>query len=295
MNQQSYQDFFKAARKARLGSRPEQIGKAKSSPSGNRSSAVRVRSGIDEMSEAELRKVFGLGSGFEKRRKKNSLIWLISMSFFGLLIAGGVHFFPELLDGEFPQLELTFFSGAQAEENGVKGGKTATEQKSNNEKSQNQEPTGKAPDGEIKDKPPRELSDVRKWTDDEIKFLSRLDERKRELDAREQSLQKMEESLRVQTTEIEKKIQQLDEIRKQIAEKLEHKVEVDQERVNKLVDFYSNMKAQNAAKVFETIDEDLAVEVLIRMKKKNAADIMNLLPAEKSQILSEKFAGYRNK
>jgi flagellar motility protein MotE (MotC chaperone) len=58
---------------------------------------------------------------------------------------------------------------------------------------------------------------------------------------------------------------------------------------------YSNMKAPQAAKVFETMDEDLAVEILGRMKKKNAADIMNLLKPEKAQILSEMFAGYKRR
>jgi flagellar motility protein MotE (MotC chaperone) len=56
---------------------------------------------------------------------------------------------------------------------------------------------------------------------------------------------------------------------------------------------YSNMKPPQAAKVFETMDEDLVVEILGRMKKKNAADIMNLLKPEKAQIISEKYAGYK--
>ena len=37
----------------------------------------------------------------------------------------------------------------------------------------------------------------------------------------------------------------------------------------------------------------LAVEVLAKMKKKNAAEIMNLLPADKARVLSEKYTGYR--
>jgi flagellar motility protein MotE (MotC chaperone) len=55
------------------------------------------------------------------------------------------------------------------------------------------------------------------------------------------------------------------------------------------------MKPQQAAKVFETIDEDLAVEVLTKMKKKSAADILNLLKADRAQSLSEKYAGYKRK
>jgi flagellar motility protein MotE (MotC chaperone) len=53
------------------------------------------------------------------------------------------------------------------------------------------------------------------------------------------------------------------------------------------------MKPQQAAKVFETLDEDLVIEILGRMKKKNAADILNLVKPEKAQILAERYAGYR--
>ena len=55
------------------------------------------------------------------------------------------------------------------------------------------------------------------------------------------------------------------------------------------------MKPPQAAKVFETLDEDLAVDILTKMKKKNAADILNLLKPERAQSLSEKYAGFRRK
>jgi flagellar motility protein MotE (MotC chaperone) len=55
------------------------------------------------------------------------------------------------------------------------------------------------------------------------------------------------------------------------------------------------MRPNTAAKVVESLDEDLAVEILGRMKKKNAAEILNLLKPEKAQVLSEKYAGYKRK
>ncbi len=59
------------------------------------------------------------------------------------------------------------------------------------------------------------------------------------------------------------------------------------------MELYSNMKPKQAADVIGSINEDLAVEVLAKMKKKNAAEIMNLLTPEKARILSEKYTGYR--
>jgi len=99
--------------------------------------------------------------------------------------------------------------------------------------------------------------------------------------------------LQRQKVELDKRIVQLEEMRTQIAQVLKERVEVDQEKVNKLVDLYSNMKPKQAADVIGTINEDLAVEVLAKMKKKNAAEIMNLLSPDKARVLSEKYTGYR--
>lgn len=131
------------------------------------------------------------------------------------------------------------------------------------------------------------------WTPEQLAVFNKLEDRKRELDLKEQELTKLEEELQRQRVELEERLKDLDVLRTKIAEKLSERVGVDQERVSKLVEIYSNMKPQNAAKVFEEIDEDLAVEVLGKMKKKNMADILNLLKPDKAQRLSEKFAGYK--
>lgn len=127
----------------------------------------------------------------------------------------------------------------------------------------------------------------------EIGHLQKLNDRKKELDAREEELNRMENELQVQKVELEKRLKELEEMRTKISSILDDRVKVDNEKVDTLVQMYSNMKVPQAAKVFETMDEDLAVEILGRMKKKNAADIMNLLKPEKAQILSEMFAGYK--
>lgn len=129
----------------------------------------------------------------------------------------------------------------------------------------------------------------------EIDHLQKLNDRKKELDAREEELNRVETELQTQRVELEKRLKELEEMRSKISGMLEDRVKVDDEKVDTLVQMYSNMKAPQAAKVFETMDEDLAVEILGRMKKKNAADIMNLLKPEKAQILSEMFAGYKRR
>ncbi len=127
---------------------------------------------------------------------------------------------------------------------------------------------------------------------EDLSHFEKLKQRKVELDLREKELAELEEELQKQKVELDKRIAQLEEMRGQIAQILKDRVEVDQEKVNKLVDLYSNMKPKQAADVIGSINEDLAVEVLAKIEKESAAEIMNLLPPEKPGY-SEKYTGYR--
>ena len=131
------------------------------------------------------------------------------------------------------------------------------------------------------------------WTEEEMSFFNKLGERKKELDTREAELNKLDEELQKQKIELEKRIQYLEQIRAQIGTTLKSKVSADQEKVDKLVQFYSGMKPAQAAKVMESINEELAVGILDKMKKKNAADILNAMESKKAQKLSEVLAGYK--
>jgi flagellar motility protein MotE (MotC chaperone) len=135
--------------------------------------------------------------------------------------------------------------------------------------------------------------DLKQWTTEEMSFFKRLNERKIELDRREAELAKLEEELQKQRVGIEGKIKQLETMRAEISATLKGRVEQDQEKVANLIDVYSNMKPASASRVIETLNEDLAVTILDRMKKKNAAEILNMMSAQKAKKLSEMLTGYR--
>ncbi len=138
-----------------------------------------------------------------------------------------------------------------------------------------------------------EVPDFRNMTKEELSYFSHLADRKKDLDQREAELNKLDEELQKQRVELDQKIQKLEKMRTEISGVLKDRVAIDQEKVEKLVQFYSTMKAQQAAKVIESLNEELAVEVLDKMKKKSAAEIMNSLDAKKAKKLSEMLAGYR--
>ena len=138
-----------------------------------------------------------------------------------------------------------------------------------------------------------EVPDLRSMTKEEVSYFSHLVDRKKELDQREAELNKLDEELQKQRVELDQKIQKLEKMRTEISGILKDRVEVDHEKVEKLVQFYSSMKAQQAARVIENLNEELAVEVLDKMKKKSAAEIMNSLDPKKAKKLSEMLAGFR--
>ena len=128
---------------------------------------------------------------------------------------------------------------------------------------------------------------------DDADYLFKLAERKKVLDQREEDLNKIAAEIEKQKIEIEEKVKKIEETRLKISTVLEEKIKTDDAKIDTLVQMYSNMKPQQVAKVFETLDEDLVIDILGRMKKKVAGDILNLVKPEKAQIFAERFAGYR--
>ena len=273
MANNGYGQFFKAARQAKRG--------ASDIPHAGRT--VRTKS----QGRVTGPKVDDVLNTIRKRRVRRSLPILPIVSAI-ILLFGSIFAFHnvEAIEKFIEKVEVHGFGLAKAEDKSSSGKEKSSttngesEAKSASEKS----PEGKSTNSGNKD-----------WTTEQLALFNKLEERKQQLDVKEKELQRLEEELQEQKLALEKRLRDLEDLRSKISNRLDEKVKVDQEKVDKLVEFYSNMKPVNAAKVFEDIDEDLAVEILNKMKKKSAADIMNLLKSDKAQKLSEKFAGYKRR
>ena len=138
-----------------------------------------------------------------------------------------------------------------------------------------------------------ETPNIKQWSQEDLSFFSKLNDRKKELDLREAELNKLEEELQKRKAELDEKLKALESTRVEISKTLKTRVATDQTKVDKLVQFYSTMKPAQAAKVIETLNEDLAIEVLDKMKKKSAAEILDMMNAKKARRLSELLTGYQ--
>lgn len=296
-----YDDFFKAARQTKAtGSekKPEfKIQKAKSQQQGRSDDqAPRAKPQSRPISEAEIR----AHMKSKTKSAKSSLTskfppfkaTIIMMSIFGVLGFGYSQ--PETVEGWLQKVEILPMTSASAADEKPADAKAADTKAPADKSATNNE--GAAKTAETGEKgnsvacvEPSALSE------EDLSHFKRLSDRKKELDLREQELNALEEELHKQRDEVEARIVKLDSIRGDISTVLKDRVEVDEERVKTLVEFYSNMKPKQAADIVANLNEDLAVEVLGKMKKKNAAEIMNLLPPEKARTISEKFTGYKRR
>lgn len=274
-----YDQFFQKARKVanEHQAQPGGVKFQKKSP------APRLQLDLsDEDVEQQIRRRMKMTP--QKKKKKASVPWkMMGVSFVGLLIAiWGFHNY-EQVENIVKKIEIQVTGEAFAEDTKKEAPAPKASEKSH------QATEGESASAATASSSAGHTESV------ELDHLQKLNDRKKELDAREEELNRMENELQVQKVELEKRLKELEGMRTKISSILEERVKVDDQKVDTLVQMYTNMKAPQAAKVFETMDEDLAIEILGRMKKKNAADIMNLLKPEKAQILSEMFAGYKRR
>ncbi len=271
MKNSGYDQFFKNARKAANdGEKPSR-----------QFSTSKVHFELNEEDiEKQLKLRMGMKPNQRPKKKRKSIPWkLMGLSFFGLVATAWGFQNYEQVEHYVKRIEISFSGIAFAEDAPAKSKVAATK-----------------PEGAAVSKNDVPVVEAKKsLSDDEIDHLSKLNERKKELDEREEELARAEQELQTQKEELNKRLKDLEDIRRGISSVLEEKVKGDDKKIDTLVQMYSDMKPPAAAKVIETMDEDLAVDILGRMKKKNAADIMSLLKADKAQVLTEKFAGYKRK
>lgn len=123
-------------------------------------------------------------------------------------------------------------------------------------------------------------------------YAQGLLDKEKELDERAARLAELESKLQLEKEELDKKIAALEQTRRDIASRLENRVAADEENITKLVGVYSNMKPQAAATVISKLDDELAINILRRMKKQEAGSILNFIEPQKAKTLSEKYSGY---
>jgi flagellar motility protein MotE (MotC chaperone) len=120
---------------------------------------------------------------------------------------------------------------------------------------------------------------------DDIQAARKKNELKsKELAAKEAELKVKEEMLKEQ-------LSQLEHMRNEISHIQATKIEENAQKIQQLTETILKMSPKAAAKVIATLDEQLAVDIMLRMDTISLAKVMNLMSPERSSKLSERIAG----
>jgi len=123
--------------------------------------------------------------------------------------------------------------------------------------------------------------------DEEILLLRDLRLRARELDRRETALEEREAALRQFEEDTSETLAELQGVRDEILRLLEDQQEALELRVASLAKVVDGMKAKDAAKMLAGIEEGVALQLLQRIKAKNAGKILGYMPPKRAQTLAE--------
>ncbi|SKA83231.1 Flagellar motility protein MotE, a chaperone for MotC folding [Paucidesulfovibrio gracilis DSM 16080] len=134
-----------------------------------------------------------------------------------------------------------------------------------------------APDAATEQAPPEGM-DPADWA-----VLKRREE---ELAAKERTLRELESSVQAEVEKLEGLKSQLEALLKDVKN-------VEDERLQKLIKAYANMKAKQAAAVLETMDQALAVKILAGLQGRQAGEVLSFIETRKAAELSEALTNLR--
>ena len=134
----------------------------------------------------------------------------------------------------------------------------------------------------------------RRPTEEQMKVYANLFDRNLALkhkaarqDAEGRRLEDLQRQIAAQREELLKLQRQLDE---KLTERELAEAKVRAQRLRKLVKIYEKMQAASASRAIQGMDRELVVEMMLQMKPKVAANMINLLPGRAAARLSEEIS-----
>ena len=124
---------------------------------------------------------------------------------------------------------------------------------------------------------------------EERRILVSIEEQYEKLDQREAELDSRELQLKTLEGEVDKKLVAMQELRTALVKLLDRKAEEEGRRVAELSKIYEKMDPAKAARLIKELDQQLAIKLLIGIKKKTAGQILDNLDARTATKLSQGF------
>lgn len=143
------------------------------------------------------------------------------------------------------------------------------------------------------DMPLNTSDEQRAFSAQEIEVLQSLAKRRDDLEKREQKLAAREALLTASEEEVDRKVAELTKLKGDIEKLLGQQQDMEDGRINSLVKIYENMKPKEAATIFNTLDMDVLLSVIGRMKEAKSSPVLAAMDPDKARIVTIKLAEQR--
>ncbi|MBI5163589.1 MAG: hypothetical protein HY985_06775 [Magnetospirillum sp.] len=137
------------------------------------------------------------------------------------------------------------------------------------------------------------VADQANMTPTEMDVLTKLGERRAQIEARERDVEKREALMKAAEDQIERKIAEMRTLQNTIEGLLRQYNDQEDNKMRSLVKIYENMKPKEAAKIFEQLDMAIMLEVVERMKEQRVAPILAEMDPMKARNVTSELAQRR--
>lgn len=124
------------------------------------------------------------------------------------------------------------------------------------------------------------------YSDVQIELFEDLAQRRKDLDKREKELAVKDALLKAAQQEMEQKFKELTSLRSEIEELLVEQTDEEKLRISSLVKIYEGMKAKDAARIFNTLDLDVLMQVVTQMSERKSAPIIAAMDVDRARTVT---------
>lgn len=149
----------------------------------------------------------------------------------------------------------------------------------------------------VTDKPPPAAAGInapldtnRPMSPGERAILERLGERRQELDSRARELEMRENLLKATEKRLDAKVNELKDVENRITGAMHKRDADEQARFKTLVTMYENMKAKDAARIFDRLDIKILIDVASQINPRRMSDILAQMTPEAAERLTVELA-----
>lgn len=133
----------------------------------------------------------------------------------------------------------------------------------------------------------------RQFSQIELDILQNLSRRRQDLDKQAQELDMKEKLLEATELRVNDKLDEMKGLKGQVEKLLEEYNTQEDNKLRGLVKIYENMKAKDAAQIFNELDMQILLEVVDRMSERKVAPVLAGMAPMKAKELTEQLAEYR--